>query len=260
MNFIQPFGTNGTQYKRKALLVIVFLIAELLLLATSAAKITFAAPPYTYSYYMTTNDSYRAYILGCGQGTTDRNSGQNRDDVMIVDYGAQYYNGSWGAFYPRTTTRISDADIQATALQIATRYYQCLANANSSHIILAIGTNNSGSQTNYTGGQHWSQLVVNIQNDINNHGLGGYVTIYGGNDMELIYSLPGDAINWIKGYISISTRPYYDFGDATGCPPAGSCNNTWTQSNVYYVAWGASSPYSFVIPEIYNTAHVNSAQ
>lgn len=44
-----------------------------------------------------------------------------------------------------------------------------------------------------------------------------------------------------------------DYGSADGCSQTdyhnGTCNNAWTQSNVYYVAWGA--PDAFSSPEIY---------
>lgn len=51
---------------------------------------------------------------------------------------------------------------------------------------------------------------------------------------------------------------YYDWGDAGGCPPYGSCNNGWTQGDVWYISWGASP--SWPLPLIYNTVGANADQ
>jgi len=257
MIFTSLLSDRTTYQKRRRLLIVAFIIAELLLLVTtSQGKPAFAsAPYYTYSYYMTnqSNITYAAYQLGCGQGTTDRNSGQNRDDIMIIDFGAQYNNGgNWGAVYPaQNVYTISEANIHAAAVQVAAGYYQCLANANSSTLVIAVGTNNSGSQTNSTAGARWAQMVNSIEQDIINQGFSGHANANGATDTELDWSTSTSAKNWINGYIGSANRRYYNFGDAAGCPPYGSCNHGWTQDDIWYVSWGASGPYSFVIPEIY---------
>jgi len=53
----------------------------------------------------------------------------------------------------------------------------------------------------------------------------------------------------VNGYGSVAKHPYFDFGDAAGCPPTGNCIGRWTVEDVWYVSWGGR--WALPLPEIY---------
>jgi hypothetical protein len=76
--------------------------------------------------------------------------------------------------------------------------------------------------------------------------------------MELGWATFQVTQNWASGYESATSWFYYDYGDAE-CPTgAGSCNNGWTQNNVWQVAYGNRS--ALALPEIYRDDGTNGAQ
>lgn len=81
--------------------------------------------------------------------------------------------------------------------------------------------------------------------------------VVGANDMEMDWNSSAMTRVWSEGYDSVPGRiGYYNYGDAGGCPQQGtisngSCNNNWTQEDVWYVSYGVAS--AFPLPEIYLT-------
>ena len=257
-------GTTVEQKKRRVIIV-TFLIAEAFLLVIWSMKATHAAPPYyEYSYYMQFNDLNKAYQLGCGQGTTDKNAGRYRDSIMVIDFGQPAFNGSeWGTYFPVTTTFISNNSIKWHAVNVARGYTQCLTNANSSTLTLVVGTTNNFGQTNYNHGYAWGNLIKDIINQVTTEGLAGHVTVEAGDDFETNWSSPSASKSWLDGYAASTSTAIYDYGDAGGCPeynttstPRG-CNSGWTQDDVRYVSWNGSA---WPLPEIYNTTGANARQ
>jgi hypothetical protein len=59
----------------------------------------------------------------------------------------------------------------------------------------------------------------------------------------------GPTLTWSHSYDSSGSYYYYDFDDAAGCP---QCQNSWSERNVYYMAYGDSL--AEPLPEIYNNA------
>jgi hypothetical protein len=106
----------------------------------------------------------------------------------------------------------------------------------------------------------------------NNPSVLNRVSIVGGNNIEPGFNPSYVPIHWLNGYNSVANRkPLYVIASADGCsetyPPTepeygyrspGSCNNGWTQEDIYTVTWGA--PSSFPFPEIYNTNYANANQ
>ena len=54
----------------------------------------------------------------------------------------------------------------------------------------------------------------------------------------------------MDGYDFANTWLYLNFGDAAGCPPAGSCDNGWSYADIWYVSSG-NGP-ARPLPQIYN--------
>ena len=69
--------------------------------------------------------------------------------------------------------------------------------------------------------------------------------------VELGWNTAAASRAWVDGYASAYASPslYWNYGDAAGCPPYGSCSNGWTQEDVYYVSWGV--PPAYPLPQIY---------
>jgi hypothetical protein len=115
---------------------------------------------------------------------------------------------------------------------------------------VVIGTRLSGSYVEYGHGAAWAELVNDVADFINSppswaSKLGGR----GGSDMEPGFNSATETIDWADGYDDNGDWFYYNFGSADGCSPYGSCNNSWTQDDVWQISWGFSL--AWPLPEIY---------
>src|SRR5207244_1854684 len=63
---------------------------------------------------------------------------------------------------------------------------------------------------------------------------------------------------WVNAYDSVNNQLLYDFGDASGCPPAATCDNGWTQDDIWYISWGVVP--GRPLPQIYATSGINARQ
>lgn len=77
----------------------------------------------------------------------------------------------------------------------------------------------------------------------------GRETAWGASDIETGWASAAASRDWVNGYDSANNWRFLNFGDAGGCPPYGSCNNGWTQEDVWFVSYG-SAP-AWPLPEIY---------
>jgi hypothetical protein len=101
-----------------------------------------------------------------------------------------------------------------------------------------------------------SNAVNTLSRYFHGHSIAG-----GGQDFEPGFGQVGPARAWAAAFSANSPRRLYNFGSADGCPPkpapsgrrGGSCNNGWTQSDIYYLS-GQQNRYPF--PEIYYSGNV----
>ena len=221
-------------------------------------------PATNWSFYMNSSDPKKADGLGCSQGRADKADHQN--SLVILDFGAQASNGS-GAYFPGTSTFISNSQIEKVSEAFAHGYWACTGT--SRNLTLALGTNNSGSNVGSSNGKVWSRLVSAVQSYDASHHYSDHVLVSGADDIES-WCNPGctqhasasAAINWAKGYTSVGNL-YYNFGSVDGCPE-NSSNNTipcaggWTQYDYWYVSWG--NPSALPTPEIYNQTGAQASQ
>jgi hypothetical protein len=84
------------------------------------------------------------------------------------------------------------------------------------------------------------------------------VVVTGGNDIEPGWRGPDVTRRWIRGYKSVTSTPYFNFGGAAGCPPIGFCQGDWTIEDIWYAAWG--SGVALPLPEIYSSTGSNAEQ
>ncbi|MHB8455881.1 MAG: hypothetical protein ACYDDO_14575 [Acidiferrobacterales bacterium] len=210
----------------------------------------FLLHPQSTSRYMSTTDPTTLFNLGCAQ--------TNQVGVMILDFGQPWYNGTeYGTLFPVTLSFASIPAIETAVKYFLNGYYVC---GGTGHLTVGIGTNNYGTGTTYAHGQAWGQMMTQLDAYVagiptfSNH-----VSVVGASDIELAWNSPTVSRAWVDGYSSTSSVSYYNYGDAQGCPPAGtSCTNGWTQQDVWYVSWGnPANP--LPVPEIYFNAPPKSS-
>lgn len=205
-------------------------------------------PPTDTSYYVMTTNAASFYTWGYNQGYADHAAG-NVNSEVILDFGGQSYDGS-GTIKPKTTNvYYSWATLETIAEQFGEGYYYGTGSDYTSVLLLDVGTNNSAWHVDSAGGATFASHVKNVSNWMASNGFSSQVSVEGGNDMEPGYDTYPPTAAWVNGWAGAVSLYLVNYGSADGCPPYGSCNNGWTQDNVWYVSWGA--PPAFAAPEIY---------
>lgn len=228
---------------------------------TSTSQDTLAIqskPAINRSYYMTSGRTDIANRLGCAQGRADRSDHQLSH--VILDFGAQAGNGS-GAFFPGSSTFISNGQIERAVEAFAQGYSSCVGRTSRVTLGLDIGTNNSGS-VSFANGQRWARLVRAVRSFDSAHHLSAHVIVFGANDIESWCgnsgcASPSQAIQWARGYHSGGVGNFVNFGSLDGCPPAGGCSGRWTQADYWSVS---NRSVAWVVPQIYNQVGTQASQ
>jgi hypothetical protein len=212
--------------------------------ALSAAGVARAAPAATTTRYMTTTDRAALFQEGCAQ--TDETG------IVILDFGQPWWDGtSFGTILFGANTFRSVADIEAAVEGWLDGYWSCGGIGSAR---LAIGTSNFRGFTQRAHGAAWAGLVTRVNDWIlAPPSWGARLAARGASDLEPSWNTAANSRAWVDGYTSVFQYPFYNYGSADGCPPFGSCNNGWTQEDVWYVAYGAAS--AWPIPEIYSPAN-----
>ncbi|MCA1833293.1 MAG: hypothetical protein ABR548_00615 [Actinomycetota bacterium] len=217
-------------------------VGATLIPARGAAAATAPAP--TTSRYMKSTDASVLDRQGCAQGQSVQQG------AIVLDFGRPAVSGtSYGTIIFGANTFRSVAQIEAAAKSFLTGYWRC--SPYYTRITLLIGTSNYGGSVSYSHGKAWSGMVNNVLAWIGSQQYTVQEDVAAGSDIELSWNTATASRTWVDGYGSIDVRPAYDYGDAAGCPPYGSCNNGWRQEDVWYVSWGA--PPAWPLPEIYTT-------
>jgi len=168
----------------------------------------------------------------------------------VLAFGRPIKGGSWGwgASLFGHGYRSTD-EIRVAAEAYAEGFVGC--SRHEPRLTIAIGTSNYGRGVSYRHGMAWA-LMVNAANGwVVENGLVGRVEFAGANDIELSWNGPAVSKSWVRGYDSVAEWPYYDYGDAAGCPPRGDCVGAWRPEDVWYVSWGARS--AWPLPQIYTS-------
>lgn len=222
--------------------------------AHEAQNYGMAPSPATTSRYMSTTDSGVTYNEGCAQGAA-KESGE-----LILEFGKPWFDGTNYGTIAFDGSFHSTNDIENAVLGFANGYWNCSGPQPFAAIL--IGTSNcyldqnchyagEPDYTNFAHGQAWDKLVSDTYNIISAEGWNKQESIHGASDMELDWNYASTTEDWAHGFSSNCCGTYYDIGDAAGCPPLGSCDNGWTQEDLYQVTWGIAAAYA--IPEVYTT-------
>jgi hypothetical protein len=198
------------------------------------------------------------FSVGCAEGRSVAHYARPADALVILDFGRPMHRwGHYGAslfgrrFHP--TYRIRGA-----AQAYARGYVHCSRRRPRAHLRLGIGTSNYGPGVTRRHGRAWATMVNMANGWLQRRGLSSRVDIVGASDIELSWNRPAVSRRWVRGYDAMALWPYYDYGDAAGCPPKGNCYGRWTLEDVWYVAWGAHS--AWPLPEIYTKSGISARQ
>ena len=218
-------------------------IAAVLFAAFAAGAV--AAPPATVSRYMTTTDPGTLYGEGCNQANAIPQA------RVILDFGEPWWNGSaYGTIIFGSNTFRSVAQIETAAEAWLEGFWDCAPPG--TYVRLGVGTSNYRGATGYAHGRAWANMIDRINSFISSPpSYASMETARGASDIELGWNSPAASRAWVDGYASAYSSPslYWNYGDAAGCPPYGSCSNGWMQEDVYYVSWGV--PPALPLPQIY---------
>ncbi len=223
----------------------------------------------SYYFWMKYYTPAKARAEGCKLGARDRELPGMQDNLVILDFGlTKYQNGQYGAsgmvlggFY--TLGQIAEA-----VEQFGIGYWDCTDNDYESHLTIGIGTNNYNNSdvysylsVTYGHGREWAQMVNQVNAWFQNtcpNSCNGQVNAVGANDIELAWSSPTAAIDWLDGYDSANQYPLVNFGAAEGCPNAcGGGGYYWTKEQVWRVH---NSGPVYALPEIYLNNGANARQ
>lgn len=180
--------------------------------------------------------------------------------VVVLDFGQPWFNSGTGKYGSVIFTDeiVTTDQVLAAAKAWALGYWNCSTSVPT--IVVAIGTNNLPSFTNAAHGAAWATMVRDFGTWITTNNFQSQLSAAGASDIELAWNTAANSRNWAcvmdaqgvctGGFGSVPNQVYYNFGDAQGCPPFGSCAPGWTQEDVWYVSWG--NPAAWPLPEIYN--------
>jgi len=246
-----------------------FLPSIMMMVQSPPAPNTPPRPSTSYYFYMGNYTQAKAFNLGCQLGTVDFQTPGKQESLVILDFGlTKYKDGKYGAsgmkiggFY--TMTQIADA-----VEQFGLGYWDCTESDYSSEVHIGIGTNNYNNSNvysylsvTYAHGRAWAQMVNQFNDGFRNvcpDQCNGQVDAMGANDIELAWSSPAAAIDWLNGYDSANQYALINFGAAEGCPNAcGGGGYTWTKDQVLRVT-NLGPVYS--LPEIYLNSGTNASQ
>ncbi|TMK85994.1 MAG: hypothetical protein E6G44_04995 [Actinobacteria bacterium] len=200
------------------------------------------------SQYLKTTHSSVLNRMGCAEG---RRLSRSRDEsaIVVLAFGrpVRRGHGHWGASLFGRGFR-SIGQIQRAAQAYGRGFARCAA-PSGPHLTVAIGTSNFGPGVTYRHGAAWAAMVNGANEWVDAQDLAHRLRFAGASDIELSWNGPRTSKRWVRGYDSVARWPYYDYGDAAGCPPRGNCLGGWTQEDVWFVSWGART--AWPLPEIY---------
>lgn len=211
-----------------------------------------------YSYYVGSSSIDKIGTLGCHNGGK-----QGRMTLFFgapTDAGGAFGTSMWAASNQPTGA------VAELVRQFIRGYVSCRQDS-SYQLMVGIGTSNSAVNGKDDGwlaghGHAWAEMVRSVSDWADYH-YPGATRIYAAWDAEPSWSTVHKARVWMTGYESFpGHRPLYANFSADGCSWTSSsnagCNNGWTQSNVWDLAW--QRPPAMPIPQIYATSGVNAQQ
>lgn len=223
----------------------------------------------SYYFWMYQYTQAKARNLGCQVGTADLKEPGKQESLVVLDFGiTKYKDGKYGASGMQGGGFVTMAQIADAVEQFGLGYWDCTETDFESELHIAIGTNNYNNpdvysylSVTYGHGKAWAQMVNQVNDWFLNvcpDSCNGQVDAMGANDIELAWSSPSAAIDWLNGYDSANQYALINFGAAEGCPNyCGGGGYYWTKDQVLRVT---NSGPVYSLPEIYGNSGVHANQ
>lgn len=251
----------------------------------TAVPTTAPGPPayYTTSWYMTPQNIYNTYQMGCQAGQQTVQLAGIQDSLVILDFGQPWGDSNYlGTIILKETREdgwkiTSISEITLAVQEFVNGYMACSDHV--STIDVAIGTTNFAfllswavpgcpagtirwmcyENNAYIHGRAWAEMTRNVYSWVVQRGYANQVTVSGATDIELAWNYPLNTIAWVDGFNDNDNNSviYYDYGTCDGCPTRFQPNtnpslvNGWTMTVAHYTAWRVAP--AWPIPEIYTT-------
>lgn len=217
--------------------------------AATPASAEESRPATSTSYYLKTTRPRTLDAMGCSFARGVNKGSQPTDALVLMAFGRPMLRrGEYGAslfgVHFATTSEIRNA-----GEAFAGGFDRCVSGKREHTLRIVLGTSNYGSRVSYGHGRAWAGMVNVANRNLAERGWDDRIDFAGGNDIELYWNGPKTTRAWVNGYDSVNEWPYYNFGDAAGCPPYGWCTGAWTLEDVWYVSWGAAP--AIPLPQIY---------
>jgi hypothetical protein len=212
-------------------------------------------PEWGRSWYFTESASV-AEDKGCSLGQEAYNTPGTQQYVVVLAFGTMINTSNGWKFNQFSLPNITDDQAKVRAQRFAKGFYWCASGDLSSYVRIGIGTSNSGGNITFNAGKAMANRVGEGNAWLDDQGYFTQAGIFGANDIELDWSSPTTAMNWVDGYNNNTSTDFYDTGDAAGCATgheAGSECGTqaqpgWGASDVWYVSDFANA---VPLPQIY---------
>jgi hypothetical protein len=224
-------------------------------------------PTSTISYYVDATTASDMYDLGFSLGQAVADGLQPQASLVVFEFGGQQYYSEWGALSVHRGVFNSDVGIEAYMESFGEGFYYGAGSDTNATVEISIATNNSLTVSGDAGAQ-WAAVIDAVDNWLENNGPSSFpfiseVYASGGNDIESGFcpgpTCPTDTRSWADSLAYSTLWGWYDYiGDASGCPPYGSCDSPYTIADYEYYAWG--NPAAVPLPQIYNTLGAGAEQ
>lgn len=220
---------------------------------------------YTKSYYIDTVDQAILYDLGSELGERDSITPFAQDSIVALLFGlAEHENSQYGAILHRTYQFVTTGQIANAVYHFAGGYWDHLGDDYTSKLRIAVGiSNDDDGYVEYAHGAAWANMIDSVDEMIcpdypDDNPMCLQISVAGIGNMEVLFNTPENTRYWVNGFHYNTNLYFYNMGDAQGCPPYGSCDNGWTQDDIYYISWeiGRAQP----LPMIYATGGANAEQ
>ena len=180
---------------------------------------------------------------------------ENEYHVPVPAYGVRLF-----PIIPGEFTEVFVQQIESSVRSFVTGFANCAGQIGLSpqarvEVIVGLNHDDVASQVSYEHGQEWAATIARIGDWLNSSGYNSRASVAAGMDFEPSFDGPYSAAkSWLDGYLSLATRPLYNFGTCEGCAYTGyqaGFINGWSEDGLWYVS--ASTSFLRVIPEIYTT-------
>jgi hypothetical protein len=206
-------------------------------------------PAYSHSWYI--DDLGQSAMQRLGRADAVRQSAGCTTSFVILDFGQPGMDddGTYGTYdFAPTSPFVSDAQIERAVESYADGWHAAAAACD--QLLVGPGTSNyhecvfGADCSIFEAGQQWAVTANRIQVYLRTQRWTDHMNAFAADDMETGWDSAARTRQFVDGYTAGDVGGLYllDFGDAWKSP-------TWTDADVYYVAWQAG--YDLPFPEVY---------